>query len=103
MGVPGNRIMIENRSLSTIENAKFSLPMVRRRGFKSVILVTSPYHAFRSAKVFRKLFSPYGIRIIVCPVENSIFNPDRWWTRHEDTQFVVWEYVALVLYFFKGF
>jgi uncharacterized SAM-binding protein YcdF (DUF218 family) len=102
-GVPGNLILVEDRSLSTIENAKFSLPIVLSHNFKSVIVVTSPYHALRSARVFHKVFSPQGVKIIVRPAEKSIFNPDRWWTRHEDTQFVVWEYTALVLYFFKGF
>ena len=102
-GVPGNLILVEGKSLSTIGNANFSLPMVLKNNFKSVVLVTSPYHTYRAAKVFRKVFSPHDIKIIIWPVQKSDFNPVRWWTRHEDTQFVVWEYMALVLYFLEGF
>ncbi len=102
-GVPEKWILLEDKSKSTIEDAKFSLPIIVGRDFKSVILVTSPYHTRRAARVFRKVFSRDGIKIMIHPVEKSEFNPDRWWTRHEDTGLVVWEYVAFVLYFFKGY
>jgi len=103
MGVPARAILIEDKSESTIENAQFSLPIVLKNKIKSVILVTSPVHTLRAKKVFNKLFSKEGIKVMVRPVQKSDFNPDRWWTRHEDTAHVVWEYVSSVLYFLKGF
>ena len=102
-GVPEKAILMEDKSRSTIENAEFSLPVVKDHGFQTVILVTSPQHTLRAARVFRKVFSKAGIKVLVYPVERSEFNPDRWWTRHEDTGLVVWEYVAFVLYFLKGY
>ncbi|MCU0641634.1 MAG: YdcF family protein [Candidatus Margulisbacteria bacterium] len=102
-GVPAAAISLQAESRSTLEDAIFSLPQVKESGARSVILVTSPYHSRRAAVVFRKVFAPAGIRVISYPCRRSEFNPDRWWTRHEDTGFVVWEYVANVLYFFKGY
>ncbi len=103
LGVPERSIILQERSLSTIEDARFCLPLVQRYGFKKIILVTSPNHTRRAARVFRNVYRPLGITILVQPAEKSEFNPDRWWTRHEDTAAVVWEYTAMVLYFFKGF
>jgi len=102
-GVPAAVILLQDRSRSTIEDAKFSLPIIKNYGFKSVILVTSPTHSRRAAKVFRRVFPREGIKVIIYPAQKSEFNPHRWWTRHEDTAYVVWEYVSLVLYFFKGY
>ena len=102
-GVPAAAILIQDRSRSTLEDAKFSLPIVNASQIHSIILVTSPTHTRRAGRVFHKIFAPAGIKVIVHPVEKSEFNPNRWWTRHEDTALVVWEYVSAVLYFFKGY
>lgn len=102
-GVPQSAIILQDKSRSTVDDANFSLPIVKQHNFKSVLLVTSPSHSRRAKRVFHKVFKPEGIKIIIYPVQVSEFNPDRWWTRHEDTAFVVWEYVSSVLYFFKGY
>lgn len=102
-GIPERAILLQDQSRSTIEDARFCLPMVLKHKFKSVLLVTSPYHTRRAARVFKKVFAKNGIRVLVKPAEKSEFNPNRWWVRHEDTGRVVWEYVSLVLYFLKGY
>ena len=55
LGVPENAIIVEERSISTFENAKFSIPILRQRGVKSVIIVTSWYHSRRALKTFEHL------------------------------------------------
>jgi uncharacterized SAM-binding protein YcdF (DUF218 family) len=102
-GVPAAAVLTQDRSQSTIDDARFSLPIIKARRFRSVILVTSPYHSRRAAAVFKKLYRPAGISVIVYPVPHSVFDPHDWWTRHEDTGFVVWEYVARVMYLLKGY
>ncbi|MFH1576380.1 MAG: YdcF family protein [Candidatus Margulisiibacteriota bacterium] len=101
--VPETALIIEDKSRSTIDNALFSLPLVQQLGHKSVILVTSPPHSRRSKRVFRKVFNKEGIKVISWPAQETEFKLPRWWTRHEDTQFVMWEYVTLVYYFLKGY
>ena len=102
-GVAGRAILLQDKSRSTIDDATFPLPIVKARGFKSVIIVTSPYHTSRAARVFKKIFGPAGVNVMVYPAEEKDFNPNRWWSRHEDAGLVVWEYVSSVLYFLKGY
>ncbi|MDD5383049.1 MAG: YdcF family protein [Candidatus Margulisbacteria bacterium] len=103
MGIPGGAISLQDRSKSTLEDAEFSLPIVKGSGARSVILVTSPTHSRRALRVFKKVFSRERIRVVSCPARVTKFKLPRWWERHEDTQAVVSEYVALVFYFFKGY
>lgn len=102
-GIPPPAIIVQDRSRSTIDDARFSLPLAAAQGWRSVILVTSPYHTRRAGNVFRKVFGDQHIKVIVQPAEPSAFSFDRWWTRYEDRGAVVWEYVSFVLYFFKGY
>ena len=52
-GVPAAAILREELSRNTSENARFSLPILRRLGAKRVIIVTSWYHSRRARQVFR--------------------------------------------------
>ncbi|KAG2440925.1 hypothetical protein HXX76_003778 [Chlamydomonas incerta] len=45
----------EDQSTSTWENAVFSLRICREKGWRSVAVVTSPFHQVRSEMVFRRL------------------------------------------------
>jgi uncharacterized SAM-binding protein YcdF (DUF218 family) len=103
LGIPAKAILLEDKSLSTIENAKFTLPIVKKKKFNSIILVSSPFHMRRVLRVFRKIYKGSGVEIFGYPVQNSEFNIDKWWTRHEDTQVVVQEWVNLAGYFLKGY
>jgi uncharacterized SAM-binding protein YcdF (DUF218 family) len=102
-GIPSPAILTQDRSLSTLEDAQFSLPIVRENNYRSVILVTSPYHTRRAAAVFKKIFERQGIKVMVYPAPHSDFDPHDWWMRHEDTADVVWEYVARAMYLLKGY
>jgi uncharacterized SAM-binding protein YcdF (DUF218 family) len=103
VGVPGRAILLEDRSRSTLENALLSLPILKKYGIRSVILVTSPTHSRRAMRVFKKCYSKEGIRVLSYPAREAEFVLPGWWTRHEDTQRVMWEYIALVYYFLKGY
>ncbi len=102
LGVPENDVVLQDRSKSTLEDIKFSYEEIKSLGSKKVILVTSPYHIRRASLVANKYFKKGGIKVIAYPAQKSVFNPKKWWTRHEDTQFVVWEYVATLEYLLKG-
>lgn len=53
-GVPAKAIIIEENSKTTTENAKFTADIIKRESFKSMILVTSPYHQRRTYELFKK-------------------------------------------------
>lgn len=64
MGVDENRLIIEDRSRNTYENAVFSRELVPDHGEGNWILVTSALHMPRSVGVFRQV----GWKVIPWPV-----------------------------------
>ena len=56
-GVPSSAITAEPMALSTLENAKLSIPILRKMGARRVILVTSWYHSRRALACFEH-FAP---------------------------------------------
>lgn len=102
LGVADKDILIQDRSRSTYEDAKFSLPILKAKKVKSVILVTSPYHMRRALRTTRRLYNKENIKVIAYPVQNSEFKVKGWWKKHDATQAVVWEYEAFIFYLIKG-
>jgi uncharacterized SAM-binding protein YcdF (DUF218 family) len=59
--------------------------------------VTSSYHTRRTRYLFRRAFAGSPVDIRVYPVQRDLFSAVRWWTREQDTEYVVLEYVKLGL------
>jgi uncharacterized SAM-binding protein YcdF (DUF218 family) len=55
LGVPDKKIIIEDKSRDTIENARYTAEICKRLGYKKPILVTSAYHMKRSVMSFKKV------------------------------------------------
>jgi len=64
-GVPARVIEVENKSLTTCENAEFTGRLLRAEHIRTAILVTSWYHARRAEKTFEH-FVP-GVRFYSRP------------------------------------
>ena len=106
LGVPPDKILIEDKSRDTIENARFCKIILTQEGFKKPILVTSAYHMRRSIEAFRKA----GLE--VTPIPSSFrTSPDRTpnWTDWfpdagalETTSIVLHEYLGLLYYALAG-
>jgi len=97
LGIPAEALLSEPDSTSTAEQARFLRPLLEPRGVKRAIIVTSSYHSRRTRYLFRKGFQGSGIDLRVYPVQRDVFNPDGWWTRPEDTESLVLEYIKLML------
>ena len=52
--IPAERITVEERSISTRENALFSAPLLRAWPGRPKVLLTSDQHMFRAIRVFRR-------------------------------------------------
>lgn len=48
LGFPANRIIVEDRANSTVQNAQFSVPLAKQAGTSGIILVTSSTHQDRA-------------------------------------------------------
>jgi uncharacterized SAM-binding protein YcdF (DUF218 family) len=58
LGVPRARILLEDRSRNTVENAIFSKALIQPKAGERWLLVTSAHHVPRAIGVFRKMGFP---------------------------------------------
>lgn len=55
LGVPDKKVIIDDKSRDTIENARYTGEICEKLGYKKPILVTSAYHMRRSVMSFKKV------------------------------------------------
>ncbi len=91
LGIPGNKILLADKSRSTEEDALYTKELLRKNGFKSIILVTSPYHSKRASLIFKRVLGS-EFRIISAPADESWFSIDDWWMRRRDRSVVLSEF-----------
>ncbi len=58
LGIPPDRIVLENKSRNTFENARHSWELCRRKGYRQPLVVTHAAHMPRAMFCFRKLDIP---------------------------------------------
>jgi uncharacterized SAM-binding protein YcdF (DUF218 family) len=97
LGVPKEDILVEEKSLTTYENAKYSLDIIKANDFESVIVVASPYHTRRSSLIFSRLFE--GIEFTVCSFSNESYSTSEWWQDRYRTRFILSEYLKIVWFY----
>jgi uncharacterized SAM-binding protein YcdF (DUF218 family) len=95
LGVPETAILLEDKSRTTEENARFTKEIFNKYGYKSCILVTSPYNSRRATRIFRKIMGD-KIMVISAPAEKSWFSFDGWWKRRRDRSKVLDEYSKFI-------
>ncbi len=110
LGVPEEAIILEDKSKNTYENVKFSKDILKRNGWNSIILVSSPYHMRRVSLVFKK--QAREIEVTYAPIPSSLFysHPDRdirgrkIWKQINLRQIkaILHEYLGIVYYWYKG-
>jgi uncharacterized SAM-binding protein YcdF (DUF218 family) len=94
LGVPGKFVLLADRSRSTEQDAQYAGEILKKNGYKSIILVTSPYHSRRASIIFRKALP--GIRVISAPADKSWLSFDQWWKRPRDRDTVLSEWSKFV-------
>jgi uncharacterized SAM-binding protein YcdF (DUF218 family) len=78
-GVPAKAIVkLTHRADNTREEAMETERLVRARGWKRIIVVTSNYHTRRARFIFERVFSA-GITLRVSAARDSEFDPSHWW------------------------
>ncbi len=94
-GVLRERILVDDQSMGTLDNARHSAALMQANKLRRAILVTSPYHARRASWIFRSEFLPRRLDIRTIAAQNSFFEVKRWWTRPGDRDLVIREYMKL--------
>lgn len=80
MGVRPDQILLDRTSRTTYENAREALRLVRERGGRTVLLVTSASHMPRSLAVFRKQGRELGLadlEMIPAPCDFVVIDPEK--------------------------
>ncbi len=95
-GVPTNAIIIEEKAISTYENALFTKDIIIERGFKHIILVSSVYHQRRAYESFKNVLKGQDVVIQNSPAEAPLWRVDNWWRSKSGIQTTIREVVKLI-------
>lgn len=104
LGVPGSACLVSDHFAgNTMEEAKVIGDFVREKGFRSLIIVTSPTHTRRAWLTFETVFEKDDVEVMMAPSRYTEFKADDWWKRRRYAKEVFVEYQKLLYYTFKYF
>jgi uncharacterized SAM-binding protein YcdF (DUF218 family) len=79
-GVPDDAILVPTRiSSSTYQDALTVRQAVVNNKFKSLLVVTSPYHCRRTRLIFDRVLSGLGVSLTVTPSVSLHMDQSHWW------------------------
>jgi uncharacterized SAM-binding protein YcdF (DUF218 family) len=97
LGVTEDHILLEEKAWTTFGEAKYSSNIMRDQGFKSAIVVTSPYHTRRASIIFGQFFK--GDNLTICSVPYDSSTPTNWLKDQHLATVVIAEYLKLALHY----
>lgn len=74
LGVPGQALVLENRSRNTSQNAEYSAEILAEQGVNRILLVTSAYHMPRA----KALFEAQGLEVIPVATDHEVLSRPLW-------------------------
>jgi uncharacterized SAM-binding protein YcdF (DUF218 family) len=80
---------------STLEEAERFAPLLRGRGIRKLLIVTSESHTRRAGSVFRARLGP-DVTVRMVGVPDPYFRVDSWWKHHEGREIVFFEWTKTV-------
>jgi len=84
--------MVGKHTVDSIqEEAEEIREVVMEKGYRSIIIVTSPSGARRTYLIFEKVFGGEKLEIMISPSQYSDFKADSWWKRDKYVNEVVFE------------
>jgi uncharacterized SAM-binding protein YcdF (DUF218 family) len=101
-GVPKDKIIrFPHDSDNTLEEAGALARLCSERHFRTVLVVTSNYHARRARYIFNKVFPP-TISVSVAGAHDGDFDPDHWWEKRKSQELFLHEIVGMLVAFREG-
>lgn len=102
LGVPSDKVIAEDKSRDTIENAKYTMEICKRLKYKKPILVTSAFHMKRAIMSFEKV----GLDVLPVPANFRTWENKKYgWESYlpggfDDVAVALREYLGLIFYKF---
>ncbi|MCM8790584.1 MAG: YdcF family protein [Candidatus Omnitrophica bacterium] len=101
IGVSERDVMVDDSPSNTYDMIKSLAAMARSSGWKSIILVSSPYHMLRVKLLCDRYLS--DVKFYFVPVEQSAYYSKGHTVKLEQIKGILHEYAAIVYYKFKYF
>lgn len=100
-GVDEDDILItRGMSTSTYDEARHVLTAMINNELESALVITDPYHVFRTRLLFREVFRGSGIRVLVQPAGDHWYKPATWFFSTRGWRATISEYSKLVALLF---
>jgi len=100
LGVPAEAILLETGAANTYENVVLVDRMLDAHQWRSILLVSSPYHMQRALLTWRK--AAPEVTVIPTPVPKSQFYTHRLGASLEQIRGILHEYFAIAAYWWRG-
>ena len=98
-GFPRSSVYITDRPVeSTYDEALAVRDLALSEGWDTLMVVTDPFHSFRTRIIFRRELLTEGISVLVRPIEGHWFQSSTWFFRAEGWRVVILEIAKLINY-----
>ncbi|HEY8601365.1 MAG TPA: YdcF family protein [Thermomicrobiales bacterium] len=97
-GIPGATIVHDRRPRTTRDEANYFLDEAARRGWRSALLVTEPFHLQRATLVFGRAARDRGVDIPIRAIAAGDDHEGEWWHSTSQVAFVLSELASLLAY-----
>jgi uncharacterized SAM-binding protein YcdF (DUF218 family) len=101
LGVPPGKILLDDKPVNTYDMVKALEALCRTKGWRSAIIVSSPYHMLRLKLLCEKHLK--GLVIYYVPVDISTYYSRGVAVSPKQIEGVMKEYAAILYYLFKGY
>jgi len=93
-------VVLETESFNTDANARWLLRYAKERGWRRILLITSPYHMKRAHYIFERLSEAGGIPIEIqtLSIFQEPFEPGEWHSNLHGIRVTVTEYLKWIHY-----
>lgn len=100
-GVPRTAIRFELEARNSFSEAIQLLALMRKEGWRTLIVVSDPPHMRRLAWTWARVFEGSGLSYVLVASEPEWWDAGRWWHAEKAGQFVITEYIKLAYYIAK--
>lgn len=90
-GVPKEAITVDIWSETTWEESENTIDLIKKKGWKSALVVSDPPHMLRLYKTWKKAFTGSSKKFILVATDPEWWNPLVWWHDPYSRRFVLSE------------
>jgi uncharacterized SAM-binding protein YcdF (DUF218 family) len=93
------KLVIEDQSVNTVENAEFFSREARKRGWRHTLLITSSYHMKRSRMIFEQIAGrEWDLQLETLSAPQAPFTSESWKSELKSVRVTLDEFLKLVFY-----